>query len=205
MGLNQDEPDHRLARAMPALSLPGITIGIAAILALTGDAGRLLLRFERGAIADGEFWRLLSGHFVHLGWSHFVLNAIGFLLICYLVAARFRALQWLLIGGIAIAGIDTGFWLFEPQLEWYVGLSGLLHGLLAAGVIAGIRAGQKDAWVLGVILLLKLAYEQFVGPVPGSAETTGGTVIVAAHLYGAIAAGVAAAVMHVRVVARAPI
>ena len=59
--------------------------------------------------------------------------------------------------------------------------------------------------VLGVILLLKLAYEQFVGPVPGSAETTGGTVIVAAHLYGAIAAGVAAAVMHVRVVARAPI
>ena len=205
MGLNQDDPNHRLTRSLPAWSLPGIAVGVAAVLALTGDSGRLLLRFDRAAIAAGEVWRLLSGHFVHLGWSHFALNAIGLLLVCYLVAARFTAKQWLLIALVTIAGIDAGFWLFEPQLDWYVGLSGLLHGLLAAGVIGGIRAGHRDAWVLGAILLLKLAYEQLVGPVPGSAESTGGTVIVAAHLYGAITAAVAGAVLSVRVHDRAAI
>ena len=199
MGLNQDDPSHRLARRLPAWSLPAVTVAVAAGLALTGEAGRLLLRFERNAIADGEIWRLVTGHFVHLGWSHFMLNAIGLLLVCYLVAARFTGLQWLLIGVLTIAGIDIGFWLLEPQLEWYVGLSGLLHGLLAAGIVASLRAGAREAWFIGPLLVLKLAYEQLVGPIPGSAESAGGAVIVAAHLYGAVTACVAAAVLAVRV------
>ena len=205
MGLNQDDPNHRLTRALRAWSTPGLTVAVAAALALAGDSGRALLRFDRSGIEAGEIWRLISGHFVHLSWSHFTLNAIGLLLICYLVGARFRTLQWLLISLLTIVGIDAGFWLFEPQLEWYVGLSGLLHGLLAAGVIAGIRAQQKDAWLIGAILALKIGYEQLVGPVPGSAESTGGAVIVAAHLYGALTAGVAGALLPVRVQPRPPI
>ena len=199
MGLNQDDPSHPLRRGWPAWALPGLAVAIAGVLALTGDSGRLWLRFDRSGIGEGEIWRLLTCHFVHLGWSHLLLNAAGLLLIWYLVAARFRTTHWLLIAGVTIAGIDVGFWLFEPQLQWYVGLSGLLHGLLAAGVVGGARARQMDAWLLGAVLILKLAYEQVVGPIPGSTESTGGTVIVAAHLYGAITAGVAGALLPVRV------
>jgi rhomboid family GlyGly-CTERM serine protease len=168
------------------------------LIALTGDWGRELLRYDRLAISGGELWRLISGHFVHLGWSHFALNAVGLVLISFLVAARFSAIQWLLITLLIIVGIDLGFWILEPQLAWYVGLSGVLHGLLAAGVASGMRDGQSDSWIIGGLLVIKLIYEQLVGPVPGSEGTSGGDVVVAAHLYGAIAGALAGAGLSFR-------
>jgi hypothetical protein len=84
-------------------------------------------------------------------------------------------------------GIDLGFWLLEPQLIWYVGLSGLLHGYLAAGVAAGLPKLQTEDWLIAGFLIVKLGYEQIIGPIPGSTDTAGGNVVVAAHLYGAIA------------------
>jgi len=202
MGLNQADMDHRKNLGLPAWWLPGLAVSIAVLIALTGDWGRELLRYDRLAIGGGELWRLASGHFVHLGWSHFALNAVGLVLISYLVAAQFSAVQWLLISLLIIMGIDLGFWFLEPQLAWYVGLSGVLHGLLAAGVASGVRDGQSDSWLLGGLLAIKLIYEQLVGPVPGSEGTSGGDVVVAAHLYGAIAgalAGVGHSIMRGRV------
>jgi rhomboid family GlyGly-CTERM serine protease len=186
MGLNQGDVDHRQSSIYAAWLLPGVFVVVAALLAVAGDWGRELLRYDRIAISEGEVWRLLSGHFVHLGWSHFLLNGAGMLLIFYLVAGRFTTLQWLIVSIVAITGIDIGFWIWQPQLLWYVGLSGLLHGLLAAGAVDGVRTGQLDYWLIAAFLLVKLTYEQLVGPLPGSQGTTGGNVVVAAHLYGAI-------------------
>ena len=191
MGLNQADKNHRKILDLRAWWLPGLAISIAVLLALTGDWGRELLRYDRLAISGGELWRLISGHFVHLGWSHFALNAVGLVLISYLIAARFSSIQWLLISLLIIMGIDLGFWVLEPQLAWYVGLSGVLHGLLAAGVASGMRDGHSDSWIIGGLLVVKLIYEQLVGPIPGSEGTSGGDVVVAAHLYGAIAGALA--------------
>ena len=193
MGLDQADMNHRKILGLRAWWLPGLAVLIAVLLALTGDWGRELFRYDRLAISSGELWRLISGHFVHLGWSHFALNTVGLVLISFLVAARFSAIQWLLITLLIIVGIDLGFWILEPQLAWYVGLSGVLHGLLAAGVASGMRDGQSDSWIIGGLLVIKIIYEQLVGPVPGSEGTSGGDVIVAAHLYGAIAGALAGA------------
>ena len=191
MGLNQADKNYRQILGLRAWWLPGLAISIAVLLALTGDWGRELLRYDRLAIGGGELWRLLSGHFVHLGWSHVALNAVGLVLISYLIAARFSSIQWLLISLLIIMGIDLGFWILEPQLAWYVGLSGVLHGLLAAGVASGMRDGHSDSWIIGGLLIIKLIYEQLVGPIPGSEGSSGGDVVVAAHLYGAIAGALA--------------
>jgi len=45
---------------------------------------------------------------------------------------------------------------------------------------------QRDwiGWILAVFLVLKLMYEQLRGPLPWSVATTGGPVVVDAHLYG---------------------
>ena len=188
---------------LSAWRLPVFAVAIAVLFALTGDWGRELFRYDRLAITGGELWRLFSGHFVHLGWPHFVLNAVGLMLICYIVAAQFRPTQWLLISLLIIVGIDLGFWFLEPQLAWYVGLSGLLHGLLAAGVAGGARNGQLDALVIGGLLGTKIIYEQLVGPLPGSIDASGGDVVVAAHLYGAIAGALAGVGLSFRKPSRA--
>lgn len=177
-----------LAVALPAL-----------VLALAGEDARLLLRWERASLAAGEYWRLVSGHFVHLGWSHLGLNLAGLGLVWLLVGRRFGAPAWLVIIAATLAGIDLGFWYLEPQLAWYVGLSGLLHGVLAAGVLAGIRQAPSESLVLGLGLAAKLVYESAVGPLPGSEATAGGAVIVSAHLYGAVAGGLCAVLVLISV------
>lgn len=178
--------------------LPAALLGIAASLAAFGDTARELLRYERDAIAAGEIWRLASGHLVHLGWPHYLLNAGGLVLVWVLVGARLHARAWLVVLAVVIAGLDAGFWLFSPELTWYVGLSGVLHGLLFAGLVAGWRAAPAESGILAVILVAKLAYEQLYGALPGSAATAGGPVIVDAHLYGSIAGIIAAAAILIR-------
>jgi rhomboid family GlyGly-CTERM serine protease len=174
------------------------------VLLFAGDFGREWFRFERGPIAGLELWRIVSGHFVHLGTSHFLLNVAGLMLVWILAGREFAFRGWLLIGAASIAAIDIGLWLLSPALQWYVGLSGVLHGLLAAGIVAGLRTRRPDTLVLGIALLAKLAYEQLAGPLPGSEAAAGDTVVVDAHLYGAIGGAIAAAVL-IRVRRDAPI
>jgi len=159
-----------------------------ATLESTGDAGRLLLRYQRDAIFAGEWWRLITGHFVHLGWAHLALNVMGLALMWALFAADYTPRQWLLIVAGSVASIDAGFLLLNPELIWYVGLSGALHGVMAAGTLAHLRRREPDGWILAVFLVGKLVYEQVIGVMPYSAKSAGGPVVVDAHLYGAIGA-----------------
>lgn len=197
MGLGKGDPSRHQSDGILAWLLPIMVVVIAGGLALSDESASDLLRFDRLAIADGEIWRLLTGHFVHLGIPHYLLNCAGLLLVWYLVGARFAANSWLLISIGSIIGIDLGFWLFEPQLTWYVGLSGVVHGLLAAGIVGTVGKDGPTVLILAVMLAGKLGYEQFAGPLPGSENSSGGAVIVNAHLYGAIAGALTAAMLTI--------
>ncbi|MEX0977082.1 MAG: rhombosortase [Woeseia sp.] len=154
---------------------------------LGGSSSRAFLRFERTAIVDAEPWRLVTGHFVHLGPAHMLMNTAALLLLWLLVGQNLTAAGWLVVISACLIGIDLGFWLFDPQLTWYVGLSGLLHGMLAAGLVARYRVAMAESLTLGCLLAAKILFEQVAGPLPGSALSAGGPVVVNAHFYGALA------------------
>lgn len=163
-----------------------------------GDAGRALLRYERELIGAGEWWRLLSGHFVHLGWRHLALNVAGLALMWVLFFPDYSLGRWALIVACSLAAIDAGCFFLERSLRWYVGLSGVLHGVMAAGTLAQLKRREPGALLLLVLLAAKLAYEQFVGAIPYSVEAAGGAVVVDAHLYGAVGAAVAVIGLRLR-------
>ena len=73
-----------------------------------------------------------------------------------------------------------------------------MHTLLVAGLIVSASAERKDAIVVAIIVAAKVGWEQFGGPLPGSVASSGGAVIVDAHLYGA-AAGVLAGILAISV------
>ena len=179
--------------------IPLIYISIAVLIMLGGEGGKELLRYDRVWIGQGEAWRFVSGHMTHLGWSHLALNSAGLLLVWYLVGGTFANRSWLLIIGITLATIDIAFWFRNPQLYWYVGMSGLLHGILAAGIVAQLRKLDPETVILLLLLSAKIAWEQWNGPVPGSESTSGGPVIVDAHLYGALGGVVGALLVRIRV------
>lgn len=175
--------------------LPLAIILLATIIAAFGDTGSALLKYDRLAIAAGDYWRLLSGHFAHLGPQHLLLNLAGLILVWLLVGRQYTTPEWLLVTAITLAVTSGGFWLFDPNLLWYVGLSGILHGLLLAGALRGLRSTSMESVIIIVAVVGKLIYEQIVGPLPGSEATAGGTVITNAHLFGAIGGVLAAALL----------
>jgi rhomboid family GlyGly-CTERM serine protease len=156
------------------------------LLCAAGGAPWLLaLRYERASILRGEWWRLLSAHFVHLGMTHLLLDGSALLLLWALYARALSTRAWLLVALGSMAAIDAGLWWLVPQLQWFVGISGLLHGVWAAGAVQGARRREISGWLLLAVLAAKLAREQYTG---ASLVVDSFPVVPAAHLYGALGA-----------------
>lgn len=165
--------------------LVGLLVATLVLLSLGKDTARMLFRYDRMAILDaGEYWRLLTGHLVHDSGRHLALNLAGVTCLVVLFPRHYSVGNWLLIAAASVIAIDAGLVWNEPQVAWYVGLSGVLHGVLAAGAIAWWRFESK-ALALGLtaVVVAKLAWDLSQGGLPLSGDMT---VIVAAHLYGAL-------------------
>jgi rhomboid family GlyGly-CTERM serine protease len=193
----QRERLHRLAKSLNCDGRRGwLLLGLVLVLLIIqsgAGAAQAALRYDRHALAAGQWWRLLTGHVIHLGYEHALLDVAGLVLIWALFARDYSARAWLLIIGLSVIGVDAGLWLLSSTTEWYVGSSGVLHGALAAGTCAHLRRREPDGWVLALFLVAKLVYEQSQGALP---LTAGGAVIVDAHLYGAAAGAVAALLLR---------
>lgn len=180
-----------------AWSLLGLTLAALVLPSLGGETWQSLLRYERAGVLDrAEYWRLFTAHLVHGSALHLLLNVAGLGLIAALFPRDYSLGAWLVIVAASMMAIDLGFVLYEPQLQWYVGFSGVLHGALAAGVIAWWRQESKGlALTLSAIFISKLAWEQVHGALPLSGNMS---VIVDAHLYGAVGGAIAASILWLR-------
>jgi len=183
-----------------------LTIGLAVLAVLLQVFGfEIPLRYGRTEILESaEWWRVLTGNLVHLGFSHLLLNLSGLALISLLVGHAMSVRQWVFIGLCSMLGVGVGLLAFNPELGWYVGLSGALYGLLLAGAIAEFSNQKFFACALAAITVGKIIWEQIYGAAGTSEALTGGTVIVDAHLYGMLAGGVAALALQIFKFARHP-
>jgi rhomboid family GlyGly-CTERM serine protease len=188
--MNADSPARGLAGVLKSLNgdrAYGIALvcvcALLVIPELIGEPARQALSFDRPAIAAGQWWRLLTAHFVHLDLEHAVLNSLGLVLMWALFARDYSPWRWAAIYLVSALAVSAGLWFGNPELQWYVGASGALHGVMTAGTIAHLRRRDLDGWILATFIVLKLGFEQLSGALPfaGDSDT-----IVDAHLYGAI-------------------
>jgi len=87
------------------------------------------LYFSAADIAQGEAWRILSGHFIHADLPHLLWNCLGLAVLGTLIEQYSRIMLWAaLVAGI----VSVSSFLLTPiaQLEYYCGLSGVLNTLL---------------------------------------------------------------------------
>lgn len=177
-------------------------LGLAALLAVVaaaGPAGVAALRYDRAAVLAGEVWRLVTAHLVHFDLAHLGWNLLGLALVAWLFGAEYSPLRWLLVLAASTLAIDAGFLLFMPELEWYVGFSGVLHGAMAAGLVTWlVRTRDWITWLVAALFALKLAWEHLAGPLPFTAMSLDLPVVHEAHSYGALGGFAAAAWLETR-------
>lgn len=178
------------------------TAGSHAFFAATGAIALLLaavpaatpaLVYVRDAVLGGEVWRLVSGHLVHGTAAHLAWNLAGLALVWLAFATRLRGRDWAITGAAAALGCGLGVLAFAPDVAAMLGLSGVLHGLAAAGALAAVRAGERLGWAFLAVVAGKVAWEQVAGPSPAAAAVLGGGIAVDAHLYGSLAGALAGA------------
>lgn len=137
------------------------------------------LVLDRNAVLGGQLWRLWSGHWVHLDPRHAAINLAALVLLAA-IAARMRQLGPLLWASLLLMPLlALGLLACVPTLQWYAGLSGLLHGW-AAWLL--LRQGGWLAAAGAALLAAKLTWG-LLAPSHGDAPFP---VIHEAHLIGAI-------------------
>lgn len=141
------------------LLLTGLVL---ALYLFAGPAPEALV-YDRTAITGGEPWRLLTGHLVHSDADHALWDILALVLLGTLFEGRLGG--WLLL--IITAGvvtIDVFLWWGLPEIVRYCGLSGILNGLLAAG-LWGLWRESRDPllFLIAAMTIAKIAAENLSG------------------------------------------
>ncbi|WP_049722160.1 rhombosortase [Gilvimarinus polysaccharolyticus] len=145
-----------------------------------------ILQYQRSAIEHWHLWRLFSAHAVHLNVVHALLNITALWLIIFWLGAERSRLAWLSAGALIGLGISLALYLWQPNISYYVGLSGVLHGLLVFGLVPLCWKNQPAAWVGFIAVIIKLCYEQIIPTGNNATEALiAGPVVSIAHIYGA--------------------
>ena len=137
-------------------------------------------------------WRLFSGHFSHLNNKHLLLNLIAWVIILFLGINYLSVLRWIVLLFVLTLSISIGLYYFVPQVGYYGGLSGVLHGYFAYILIVWIKNKQKIAWLILLLLIAKVLIENFSDIGSSTAEYLDLRVVTEVHLIGVIVGALSA-------------
>ena len=165
-----------------------IAINVVAFIAEIGAGGGLTagqLVQDGGifgpAIADGEWYRIVTGGFLHAGPLHLLFNMYVLYIAGTLLEPGIGTPRFLAIYFISLLAGSFGALLLDPNTVT-VGASGAIFGLMAAVVVVARGRGiEQIATQFGLFIVLNLA---LTFAIPG--------ISVGGHLGGLIGGGVAA-------------
>ena len=142
------------------------------------------LVFDRSAIAAGEIWRLVTGHFVHSNGRHALWDIVALAVIGTAMEERGR-LQMLAGSATGIVAVDAWLWWFLPELELYCGLSGMPNASFVLALADLWQTHRHPAFpIVALLLLAKLAAETSAGV--SLVVTTAWPSLPQAHLAGCL-------------------
>ena len=159
---------RRVERPTATITLIGINVAVWVLLVGTGGSSSPLaaeLVIRPALVAQGEWWRLLSSAFAHLGLFHVALNMIAVYLLgprleTLLGRARFLALYLV----SALAGSALVMWASSP-FGATLGASGAVFGLFGAYLVIALKVKadlRPILTVIGINLLLTVVGRSFI-------------------------------------------
>jgi rhomboid family GlyGly-CTERM serine protease len=144
-----DSKPPALGRRIPFLTL--LLIGGAVAAALFPRCAPWLV-YDRTAILSGEVWRMFTGHWVHFSLRHLVYDVAPLGLAGWIIETRgLRGFGWFC--ALAPWAISAALLVFEPQMRFCGGLSGLATGALVFLALGGLSDPPPWRRVCGAVLL----------------------------------------------------
>lgn len=130
-----------------------IGLNVLAYMAMAAVGGQGGSIYGRGVIwgplvADGEWWRIVSGAFLHASPLHLGMNMFLLYLLAKELEPAVGHVRFLLIYAVSLLGGSLGVLLLAPN-DVTLGASGAIFGLMGALVVMQLRARQNP-WNSGL-------------------------------------------------------
>jgi membrane associated rhomboid family serine protease len=140
---------------------------------------------SRAAIADGEYWRLITAGFLHAGLAHLLFNMFSLWILGRILEPAVGRLRFGLIYFVSLLAGSFGALLLEPSAPT-VGASGAIFGIMGAAIVVMRRAGINPMQSgLGFWLGLNLLF-----------TFTATNISIGGHLGGLLGGGLAALFLY---------
>jgi len=188
------------------IAIPGrelfLSLGLAiftAVIAIIPGCSEVL-QFEQQAVAHGEVWRMITGHFCHWNLDHLFWDLSMFLLLGILLERDQRP-RMLICLGLCVITIIPAIAIYLPEFETYRGLSGIDSGLFVLLMTLMLKDGWREKqylWsaccLLGILGLMgKTLFEMKTGATLFVDHEAAGMIpIPLSHLLGGVSGFVAA-------------
>ncbi len=131
--------------------------------------------YGRWVAERGEWWRIVTGGFMHGGLAHIALNMFALWQLGTFVETMLGARRMLAIYILSLFGGGFAVVIFSPD-DVTVGASGAIFGLFGALLAIGVRLGRRGRGLIAQtvpILLINLAFT-FAVPFISKAGHVGG-------------------------------
>ena len=169
-----------------------INIIIFILLESNGDSTDILHLVDWGAkfnqgIADGEWWRIISSMFLHIGFFHLLMNMLALYFLGEVTERIYGSKRFLFI--YFAAGIFGGIASFATNSAVAAGASGAIFGLFGALLFFGLHYKRLFFQTMGPNLLIIITINIIFGLTVQQIDN-------AAHIGGLIGGFLAAQVIH---------
>ena len=146
-----------------------IALNVAAFLAeIAGGTGGLStvsgsVVFDFGlqglGVADGEWYRIVTGAFLHAGFIHIAFNMFLLFVLGRMLEPAIGTPRFLFLYFASLLAGSFGALALTDPIDITVGASGAVFGILGATVLIARRRGfDQIAGQLGILLLINLAF-----------------------------------------------
>jgi membrane associated rhomboid family serine protease len=168
-------PGLRLGNAPATYAL--IAINVIAFLAEVATGSPLTITFEAGgslfrdgslfgpAVADGEWYRVVTAGFLHAGILHIAFNMFALYILGTLLEPGIGTPRFLAVYFVSLLAGSFGALLLSPNSHT-VGASGAIFGLMSAAfIVARHRGVEQLAGQIGVFILINIFFTLGVGSI----------------------------------------
>lgn len=191
----ENEADNVFSNGKPFLTyfLLGINIIMFLLLELNGSSKSIETLIEYGAkynpaiIENGEWWRIVSSMFLHIGFLHLFMNMFAVYYLGMAVERIYGSIRFILI--YFLAGIGGGLASFAFTTNISAGASGALFGLFGALLFFGLIHRKLFFQTMGKNLLIIIGINLVFGFMVPQVDN-------GAHLGGLITGFIASAILH---------